>query len=173
MRIFAVGAAFALVLAACSSSSSDSGTGNGGGSGGGGGNGQGTGAGDTYASSRSLCVDTINSYRATLGLPNYAEWNDEEACADTEAKSDSESGKAHGALGTCKEMAQDECPGWPGDDIDQSIKDCLKMMWAEGPGDDFSAHGHYLNMSNKDYTSAACGFYVTPDGKLWAVQNFK
>lgn len=189
MRMLGLGCAFVVVLAACSSSSTDpSGTGTGddggagtgpgagagtGGDGGGGGNGQGTGAGDTYAASRSLCVDTINQYRATLGLPGYTEWNDQESCADGEAQSDSASGKAHGAFGSCKESAQDECPGWPSADIGESIKGCLKQMWAEGPGSDFSAHGHYLNMSNKGYTHAACGFYVTADGKLWAVQNFK
>ena len=135
-----------------------------------GGAGSGTGANATV---KSTCVTEINKYRATLGLPAYAEWIDGETCADGEAKSDSESGKAHGAFGTCKESAQDECPGWPGDDLDTSIKGCLQQMWAEGPGSDFSTHGHYLNMSNAGYTQAACGFYVTPDGKMWGVQNFK
>jgi len=62
---------------------------------------------------QALCVKTINMYRATLGLPAYARWNDAETCSDGEAESDSMSGKAHGAFGTCKEHAQDECPGWP------------------------------------------------------------
>ena len=47
-------------------------------------------------------------------------------------------------------------------------------MWAEGPGTDFSAHGHYINMSSTDYTQVACGYYTTSDGKtVWAVQDFK
>ena len=154
-----------LAQAACSSSSdASSASGDGG---------NGTGGGDPYAADRKLCVDTINQYRATLGLPAYTEWTDEEACADGEAKSDSSTGKAHGAFGTCNESAQDECPGWPGNDIPGSLKGCLQQMWNEGPGTDFSTHGHYINMSSKTYTQAACGFYVTPDGSLWAVQNFK
>lgn len=152
-----------LVLAACSSSSSDATTDDGGGGGGGGPN----------AEATSTCVAAINSYRATLSLPAYTEWTDGETCASGEAQSDSASGKAHGAFGTCKESAQDECPGWPGDDLDTSIKGCLKQMWAEGPGTDFSTHGHYINMSSSTYTQVACGFYVTSSGDLWAVQNFK
>jgi len=33
--------------------------------------------------------------------------------------------------------------------------------------------GHYINMSNPDYTEVACGFYTTPDGYVWAVQDFR
>ncbi|MEO8874169.1 MAG: CAP domain-containing protein [Polyangiaceae bacterium] len=157
-----------LLVVACGGGDDSSSTA--GSDGGTGGTGGGTGA---NASVKSTCVTEINNYRATLGLPAYTEWTDGETCADGEAKSDSESGKAHGAFGTCQEFAQDECPGWPGDNLDTSIKGCLKMMWAEGPGSDFSTHGHYLNMSNKGYTQAACGFHVTPDGQMWSVQNFK
>jgi hypothetical protein len=113
-----------------------------------------------------LCVDTINDYRATLGLTPYTRWTSAEACSDGEAKSDSESGQAHGAFGRCGEFAQNECPGWGGPP-EQMIKDCLALMWAEGPGG-----GHYENMRG-GYTHAACGFHVTPSGKIWAVQNFK
>ena len=167
MQFRAFCAAFLVVaplVAACSSSSDSTSTADGG---------SGTGAGDPYAADRKLCVDTINQYRATLGLPGYTEWSDEESCADGEAKSDSASGQAHGAFGTCNENAQDECPGWPGNDIAGSLKGCLQQMWNEGPGTDFSTHGHYINMSSSKYTQAACGFFVTPDGSLWAVQNFK
>ena len=60
------------------------------------------------------CVDIINNYRATLDLPPYARWTDQEACASSEAASDSQSGTAHGAFGMCKESAQNECPGYSG-----------------------------------------------------------
>lgn len=80
------------------------------------------------------------------------------------------SGKAHGAFKQCGEWAQDECPGWGGTP-DSIIPDCLAMMWAEGPGD-FAQHGHYLNMSSTQYTQVSCGFYVTPTGSVWAVQDF-
>ncbi len=112
------------------------------------------------------CVNAINTYRASVGKKALARWTDSETCASGEAKSDSSSGKAHGAFGTCTEMAQDECPGWPGPAGDM-ITDCLKAMWAEGPGG-----GHYENMKG-DYTKVACGFYTLPNGNVWAVQNFR
>lgn len=154
MRVLAVGFAV-FVVVGCSSGSS--GTPDGGG-------GDGT--------AEQLCVDTINSYRATLGLPPYQRWNDEETCADGQALSDSQSGKAHGAFGQCSENAQNECPGWPGPPSSM-ITSCLAMMWAEGPGSDFSTHGHYINMSNASYTQVACGFTTASDGSIWAVQDFK
>src|SRR5258708_5519502 len=88
-----------------------------------------------------LCVDTINNYRATLGLPAYARCNAKGSCADGQAQSDSQSGVAHGAFGQCPEFAQNECPGWPGPPSSM-IPSCLQMMWNEGPGTDFSKHGH-------------------------------
>ena len=47
------------------------------------------------------------------------------------------------------------------------------MMWDEGPGSDFSTHGHYINMSNPAYTQVACGYYSKPDGRVWSVQDFR
>lgn len=133
------------------------------------------GSSDRYEVYRKACVKKINDYRATLNLPPYARWKEGESCADKEAKSDSKTGTAHGAFRTCddieeKEMAQNECPGWPSL---ESISDgCLGMMWDEGPGP-FEGHGHYINMSSTSYTKVACGFYVTPSGDVWSVQNFR
>ncbi len=123
-----------------------------------------------YASFRTACVDKINAFRATEGLPALARWTDSEGCADGEAKADSESGKAHGAFGTCTEWAQDECPGWGS--VQSTVDGCLQSMWDEknNPG---GQQGHYKNMSNTKYTMVACGFYETPGGKVWALQNFK
>ncbi len=119
-----------------------------------------------------LCVDTINQYRATLGLPAYARWSDGESCTEQEAVSDSKTMKAHGAFGMCGESAQNECPNWPGPP-EQAIPKCLAMMWAEGPGDFNQGHGHYLNMSSKSYGKVACGFSSKGAGTLWAAQNFR
>jgi len=118
------------------------------------------------------CVDLINQHRASIGLPPLARWSEAEMCSDAEAKSDSETGMAHGAFGKCGEFAQNECPGWPGAPGD-IIAPCLQMMWNEGPGEDFSKHGHYINMSSTSYTKVACGFWTTADGSVWAVQNFR
>jgi hypothetical protein len=128
--------------------------------------------GGSMAGAEQLCVDTINQYRATLGLAPYERWTGAELCADAEAKSDSETGQAHGAFGMCGEFAQNECPGWPAP-ADKMIVGCLMKMWEEGPGDFNSGHGHYINMSSTKYTFAACGFYTTPSGDIWSVQDFK
>jgi hypothetical protein len=95
-----------------------------------------------------------------------------EACADGQAKGDSEVNTAHNGFGDCDELAQNECPGWGGT-ANEIIVGCLQSMWDEGPGDDFPTHGHYINMSSKDYTKVACGFYVTDKGNVWSVQNFR
>ena len=135
------------------------------------GNGGATGGNDAYAADRRACVDRINGFRATLGLPPLKRWTEQEACTDTEATSDSQTDKAHGAFGSCKEGAQNECPGWGS--VDETIQGCLQSMWDEGPGEPYSEHGHYINMSNPDYTQVACGFHETADGKVWAIQNFR
>ena len=120
-----------------------------------------------------ICVDTINSYRAQLGLPAYKLWAEAESCANQQAQSDSETGVAHGKFQMCTENAQNECPGWPGPP-QQMIANCLAMMWAEGPGTDFDTHGHYITMSSRQYTEVACGFYTMSDGTtVWSVQDFK
>lgn len=121
----------------------------------------------TSSTPEDLCVETINAYRKTVDAPPLARWTDGETCAAGQAKSDSESGKAHGKFGDCQEFAQDECPGWPGP-LEESLVKCLKMMWDEGPGG-----GHYDNMSNTKYTKVACGAYKTPKGTYWAIQNFR
>ncbi|MBK8254282.1 MAG: hypothetical protein IPK82_16640 [Polyangiaceae bacterium] len=151
----------ALVLAACD------GNGDGGGGAGGTGNSD-----NPHNAAADLCVNTINDYRKTLNLPPYERWTDQELCSNDEAKSDSQTGQPHGAFGSCGESAQNECPGWNGPPEDM-IEDCLALMWAEGPGDDFATHGHYINMSNPNYTQVSCGFFVMDNGAVWAVQNFK
>lgn len=128
-------------------------------------------AADSYAAARQACVDRINEYRSTEGLPPYARWTEAEACADDQAAQDAASGTAHGAFGQCDEWAQNECPGWGS--LEQVVSGCLQMMWEEGPGEDFNAHGHYINMSSTEYDRVACGFFTTANGDVWAVQDFK
>src|SRR5262249_51790800 len=119
-----------------------------------------------------LCVDTINQFRASIGLPPYARWSSGEMCTDGEAQADANSGIPHSAFPSCGEWAQNECPGWPGPDS-QMIVSCLQAMWNEGPGTDFSTHGHYINMTSTSYTQVSCGFYDTPTGAVWAAQDFQ
>ena len=96
----------------------------------------------------------------------YTRWTGTEVCADSEAASDGATSSSHGAFGKCGEVAQNECPGWPGAPATM-IPECLKAMWAEGPGG-----GHYEAMSSRLYTKVSCGFGTSPDGSFWAVQNF-
>ena len=114
-----------------------------------------------------LCVDTINQYRASVGVAPLQRWTDAESCVDGQAQTDSQHPDTpHYAFGQCGESAQDECPGWPGPP-EQLIVDCLAMMWAEGPGG-----GHYENMRG-GYSQVACGYYQTPNGEWWATQSFR
>jgi hypothetical protein len=117
------------------------------------------------------CVDGINRYRATKGLPALARWSEGEGCATSEAAEDARTQQAHGSFGRCKEGAQNACPNWPGPP-ERMIDDCLRMMWDEGPGE-FPAHGHYNNMVDPKSTRVACGVHTMADGRLWAVQDFR
>ena len=119
------------------------------------------------------CVDKINQYRATLSLAPLARLSSKEACADGQSKTDAMANKAHSAFGQCSEFAQNECPGWPTSNMQQSLDGCLQMMWNEGPGADFNTHGHYINMSSTKYTKVFCGFYDLGNGKFWSVQDFQ
>ena len=127
---------------------------------------------DPFDQARQLCVDIINMYRGTLGLAPYQRWTDAEGCSDAEAAADGASGEPHGAFGMCGESAQNECPGWPSP-AESSLPGCLEQMWAEGPGEDFLKHGHYLNMSSEQYSEVACGFADAGGGDMWMVQNFR
>jgi hypothetical protein len=152
-----------VVTLACGSDGSSGGTGGAGSSS------------DAFAAAREDCVAAINAHRATEGKPAYARWTDAEACVDGSVKADSaHAGTAHWSFTNgqaCGASAQNTCPGWPS--LDSISTSCLDMMWDEGPGEPFSEHGHYINMSSGRYTKVACGFYVAPSGEVWASQNFK
>lgn len=126
---------------------------------------------DPFEEAKQACVDRINAFRATEGKAPYERWTDGEACADEQAQLDGESNSAHGNFGMCDENAQNTCL-WR-DSIDSIVQNCLQSMWDEGPGEPFSEHGHYINMSSTDYTMVACGFYQADDGRIWASQNFR
>ncbi len=126
---------------------------------------------DEWSDERGQCVERINALRATLDLPPLEQWTSGERCADRQAGNDARTGVAHDAFGACDESAQNECPGWPS--VEAIIDRCLQSMWDEGPGEDYSAHGHYINMTNSSYTRVACGFHETSSGEVWGIQNFQ
>ena len=119
---------------------------------------------------RARCVQRTNEFRARVSLAPLGRRADREACIDTEAQSDGQSGTAHGAFGRCQEGGQNECPGWAGP-LEQVIDKCLAQMFAEGPGP-FAGHGHYLNMTDPKFSSVACGFSTAANGQIWLVQDF-
>lgn len=117
------------------------------------------------------CVRRINQLRAECQcLLPLERWTEGEQCAEAHARYDAEHEQPHKGFQdkVCEQggWAQNECPSWGGG-WSRVIDGCLQMMWDEGPGEDFMAHGHYLNMSSQRYTKVACG---GADG--WFVQNF-
>ncbi|MBN1655851.1 MAG: hypothetical protein JXA30_18945 [Deltaproteobacteria bacterium] len=158
---------------------------------------QDTGAGgDPYEEVRQVCVDTINEYRATLGLAPLTRASATlEECSDVGAKKDGDSRQAHSSAGDCPPLgSQNTCPGYPvggwsgSATLADSLKRCLQQMWAEGEppegraeciskyyrGDTtcFMTYGHYLNMSDPNNGTVACGFYDMGSNTFWMNQNF-
>jgi hypothetical protein len=125
---------------------------------------------DSYADIRLQCVAKIDSLRATIGLPALTFLPAKDTCSDDEARNDCITGVAHGAFGQCGEMAQNECPGYGS--TGSIVDGCLTAMWDEGPGQPYSQHGHYINMTNTAYTKVSVGFYAASSGSVWAVFNF-
>lgn len=127
--------------------------------------------GDPYAD----CVNRINQLRWECQcLPPLQRWTDAEGCADQHSEYDS-TRSAHSGFrdNICspRGYGQNECPGW--NSPEHIISGCLQAMWDEGPGEPFVEHGHYINMTNPDHSMVACGFYETPSGDVWSVQNFQ
>jgi hypothetical protein len=121
------------------------------------------------------CVTRINQLRWECQcLPPLQRWNEAEGCADQHAEYDS-TRSAHAGFSddicSPRGWAQNECPGWRS--TEHVISGCLQAMWNEGPGEPYSEHGHYINMTNPSYTMVACGFYETASGDVWSVQNFQ
>jgi cysteine-rich secretory family protein len=117
------------------------------------------------------CVNSVNEHRATQGLPALQRWAQTETCAASQARDGAATGQPHGAFGRCSEQGQNVCPAWPGP-ANQMIAPCIQSMWNEGPGADFAAHGHYLNLASARFTRVACGFYTAPSGQVSLVQDF-
>lgn len=120
---------------------------------------------------RDDCVARINQFRWECQcLPPLERWVDGEKCADKQAAHDAKKNSAHDgfkeSICSPRGWAQNECPGWGS--WDRVNENCLQMMWDEGPGKPYAAHGHYINMSSTSYTKVACG-----EGGGWFVQNFE
>ena len=142
--------------------------------------------GDPYTTSRQLCVDTINSFRATLGLAPLVAWPAINTCVDGQSTADETAATAHSAFGNCGENAQDECLGSKNT---SQLVSCLTSMWNEKndaactgcdacsaapwrtcANCDYETCGHYVNMSAQYYTQVSCGFSSLGG---WSTQDFK
>lgn len=125
---------------------------------------------------RQACLDFTNAKRATESKAELLLWEEASTCSDNQARMDMQADSPHGHFKACKEGAQNTCPGWSsGADIEsqkQVLTSCLQMMWDEGPGEPFSEHGHYINMSSTSYSKLTCGFHYE-NGSLWINQNFR
>ena len=138
---------------------------------------------------RQVCLDEINMYRATKMLPPLTRKMDQETCSDAGAKKDGDSMMGHSSAFSCRgSIAQNSCPGYPvggfgGATLADTLKTCLKQMWAEGEppvsraqcqmdaSGCFLKYGHYLNMTS-NFKAVACGFYKMKNGNWWMNQDF-
>lgn len=128
-----------------------------------------------YAEEKRLCLDTINAYRATLGLAPVVRSASLEAFADQGARYDSDRDKAHAhfstfSKGAVPSDAENAIPGWPLKSyktVARIVGEGAKMMWAEGPGG-----GHYENIKGS-HTAVGCGIYVNQAGGVWVIHDFK
>ena len=149
--------------------------------GGGGGGGGGGGMIDAPANQSALqfCVSETNRYRAMNGKPALTESAQLEAYAATGAMYDFTNGPhAHfsATSGGGIAFAENECPvqgNWmiqPGQSMNDVVGNCVAAFYAEGPGSDYSTHGHYINMMGP-YGTLGCGIYQMGTG-VTIVQDY-
>jgi hypothetical protein len=131
------------------------------------------------AAAQQVCVQETNRYRAMVGHPALAESAMLEAFASTGAMYDFTNGPhAHfmATNGGGVALAENECPvqgGWtlsPGGDLSALVKQCIAAFYSEGPGTDYSTHGHYINMMGP-YANLGCGIYQMGTG-ITIVQDY-
>jgi hypothetical protein len=183
MRLFVL----MLAIAACGADNSgtvDAGHGGGGGSGGGSGSGSGSGGGGSGSNAALVeCVTQTNAYRAMNGKSALTESSALETYAATGAMYDYNAGSAHDHFGMTQgggiAFAENECPGFDGWKISDAGGDmvtlmdmCLQAFYDEGPGSDYSTHGHYINMMGA-YGSLGCGIYEdSSNGDVTITQDY-
>jgi hypothetical protein len=128
------------------------------------------------------CVSETNKDRALNGKAALTESSQLEAYAATGAMVDfSSSPHNHFSMtsGGGIALAENECPvqgNWNisfGDgDVGKTVVACVAAFYAEGPGSDYSTHGHYINMMG-DYSTLGCGIYEdTSNGNITIVQDY-
>jgi hypothetical protein len=118
------------------------------------------------------CVARINQFRDCVCVPRLERWTEAESCANQQVAYDRSRNAPHagwnGNVCSPKGSGQNECLGG-------AINGCQQSMFDEGPppqtpceGACFQEHGHFINMTNRNFRRVACGF----DGS-WSVQNYQ
>jgi len=131
------------------------------------------------AAAKQFCVSETNRYRAMNSKPALTESAALDTYADTGAMHDF-STSPHDHFSTTSgggiAMAENECPqqgNWQyteGGDLNMVVGNCIAAFYAEGPGTDYSTHGHYINMMGP-YAALGCGIYYS-GGKITIVQDY-
>ncbi|HXS19118.1 MAG TPA: CAP domain-containing protein, partial [Polyangiaceae bacterium] len=123
------------------------------------------------------CVARVNQFRACICLPPLTRHTEGEDCASQQAQYDYENDTFHGGIRAkicsppaLNNAAQNECPDYPS--VTSTIGLCHQQMFDEGECDDFEVCGHYINMMDERTESVSCGYYETPSGNVWMVENF-
>ena len=142
-------------------------------------NGSGSGSGSLNA--KQFCVSETNRYRAMNQKPALAENTALETYADTGANVDYTSNSPHSHFSSTQgggiAFAENECPGhsgWhlpPGGDMNMLVGQCVAAFYAEGPGSDYSTHGHYINMMGA-YAKLGCGIFEAANGDVTIIQDY-
>jgi hypothetical protein len=122
---------------------------------------------DPNATPKQFCVQETNRYRAMNGKPALTESMQLETFADTGAMVDF-NGSPHqhfmSTNGGGIAFAENECPHWnlgqSGGDMKSLVGMCIAAFYSEGPGTDYSTHGHYINMMGP-YATLGCGIYMS------------
>lgn len=122
--------------------------------------------------------EVTNMYRAMDGKPPLVESATLVTYASAGASDDFVT-SAHHHFGATQgggiAFAENECPHWSlagqgGGAMDALVAACIAAFYAEGPGTDYSQHGHYINMMGT-YKTLGVGLFVQGD-MVTVVEDF-
>lgn len=133
---------------------------------------------DPFASNEQHCLDVLNMYRAQNGagplsldaqLTEFALTGSQDLAAGGAPHQHFIDASNSGEIwndGFCNGAAENQAPGWPASDVNQTIDAILQSMMAEGPGG-----GHHDNIVNPSYTRVGVGL-VLQSGNLYFTNDF-
>lgn len=117
------------------------------------------------------CVDEVNRYRASVGLPALGRSTALEAFAQIGVEHDASVRIPHDYFrqtnGGGVAKAETEILWWRGFATSRVISAGLAQMWAVGPG------GEHYDILVGRYTDVGCGVFVSPSGEVSVSQDFR